>query len=61
MTYKEMVDAITKKEGKKVQVSRANVQEVLSIVSDMIYSEPGTIVTLYSNGVKRAIKNGKKK
>ncbi len=75
MNYSQAVKILTKKEGKKVQVSRGNVMEVLSLISEMVYKGAVPIevkgrmvgvispmaLMLYKNGQKRALRKKPKK
>lgn len=74
MKYSAAVKSLTKKEGKKVQISRGNAMEVLSIISDMIFKKSKPIIKggklvgvssaaalmLYKNGRKRAARKARK-
>lgn len=69
MTIKQLAVKLCKKEGKRKQVSIAQVNEILSILSDMIYAQfqkrgwrmdcsakSAIDACLYQNGKKRAFK-----
>lgn len=45
---------LTRLEGKKVQVSRANMQEVMAAFADLAWKSPVWIERVYTWGEKRA-------
>lgn len=55
-TIKGLASAIAKREGKKVQVNIAQINEILGVLSDLFYSGniSGMLVMLFENGQKRA-------
>lgn len=61
MTYNELARKIAKAEGKKQELSIAQIKEVLSILSDLcvesILSPLDVVSVLVVNGAKRAKKN----
>lgn len=69
MTIKKLAKLISKHEGKKVQVNIAQINEILGVLSDLIYKECTSdeytysviCYQLYNNGLKRANKNKKSK
>lgn len=70
ITIHEIVERLVFAEGKKVQISRGNAKEVISIISDMVYQDvakdaphneqiaciEGVVAALYRNGRRRAKK-----
>lgn len=62
-TIKGLASAIAKREGKKVQVNIAQINEILGVLSDIFYEDiyyklsPEDI--LFENGKKRAKKKAK--
>jgi len=60
MTIKELTSLLTKKEGKKVQVSVGNVREIVGILSDTLYilsKEEGAVEKF----TKKLVANGKRR
>lgn len=58
-TIKGLASAIAKREGKKVQVNIAQINEILSVLSDIFFEHNGGAWILYNNGLKRAKKKAK--
>lgn len=61
MTIKTLATQIAKLEGKKSQARIGDIREILSILSDLIVSDPTDVVIydcLFSNGQKRLKKFG---
>lgn len=60
MTIKKLALEITKREGLKEQVNIAQINEILSVISDLFYEDSDTMVDLlYGQGFKRARKKKK--
>lgn len=54
MTIRSLASQIAKAEGKKSQSRIADIREILSLLSDIMYAEPaGCSSVLYDNGSKR--------
>lgn len=53
MTFKELARIITEKEGKAKEMNIAQIQEVLSILSDLMYLDTEVSMCLLNNGKKR--------
>jgi hypothetical protein len=54
MKIKEIIKEVAKVEGKKDNDSIANIREIISILSDMIYSNEEVIISLFNNGKRRS-------
>lgn len=54
--YKRIVKRLTKKEGKKSQVSRGNVMELLGIIADMNWGDSRFATWLLRYGDRRSRK-----
>lgn len=69
MTIKTLAKLIAKHEGKKVQVNIAQINEILGVLSDLVYEKnindkytfAQIFAAIYNNGEKRAKKSKKKK
>lgn len=53
MTIKTLASKVALLEGKKVQTPVGNIREILSILCDLIYSDPEVLVVLLLNGRSR--------
>ena len=61
MTIQKLASLIAKKEGKKSQARVGDIREMLSILSDLVYSDCDAImISLFDNGFSRSKKNEKK-
>ena len=56
MTYANLVSKVAMLEGKKSQVTVGDIREIMSILSDMLYSDPDVLLVLLANGKKRSTK-----
>jgi len=54
MNITDIAREIARREGKKKQVNIAQIKEILGILSDLVYEEPGLVVlALTKNGARR--------
>lgn len=54
MTIRSLASRIAKLEGRKSQTRIADIREILSLLSDIMYAEPADCSSvLYDNGKKR--------
>jgi len=49
-THKQLIKILCQKEGKKSQVSRGNVMEVIRCLRELIYENPEWLVALLKKG-----------
>ena len=54
MTLAALASKVASLEGRKVQVSVGNVREILSILSDLAFSDPEVLRILLENGKRRS-------
>ena len=52
-TMKKLSLVVTSREGKKEELSKAQVDEVLAIVSEIVAESPSAILCLIQNGLRR--------
>ena len=53
MTFAALASKVANLEGKKSQVHVGDIREILSILSDMLYSDPDVLLVLLNNGKRR--------
>jgi hypothetical protein len=61
MTLKDLATLVAETEGRKSQATIGDIREVISIISDLIFTDPEIIESLRKNGERRFLKTLKKK
>jgi hypothetical protein len=53
MTFANLASKVAFSEGRKSQTSIGDIREILSILSDLLYSDPEVLLCLLENGKRK--------
>ena len=61
LSLEDLATLVAETEGRKSQATIGDIREVISIISDLIFTDPEIIESLRKNGERRFLKTLKKK